>query len=175
MPGNWPEPGISTRNGQVAFKPAEKSTAIRIRVNQVNFATTDKLVEFLQDVEKRLNVPTNIKRIDFHGRPAVERSFNLKGLDFMLIDSMVGRTNHNQGLPTRRTRPGDPERGFRQSFFFNPADYAVIAMIRLSGRLTPDGIEEALRTLLAGLIRADLPGKLWIIQKGRIRTYQPED
>ena len=64
---------------------------------------------------------------------------------------------------------------FANPLRFNPADYAGIAVLRLSRRLTPDDLYEGLRTLIGGLSQADFTGKLWIIQKGRIRTHQSAD
>lgn len=64
---------------------------------------------------------------------------------------------------------------FANPLRFNPGDYAGIAVLRLPRRITPDDLYEGLRTLIGGLARGDLTGKLWIIQKGRIRTYQPDD
>jgi hypothetical protein len=64
---------------------------------------------------------------------------------------------------------------FANPLRFNPADYAGIAVLRPPRRLTPDDLYEGLQTLSGALARADLTGQLWIIQKGKIRIYQPED
>ncbi len=63
---------------------------------------------------------------------------------------------------------------FGNPLLFQPADYAGIAVLRLPGRSSPQDLYEAVKTLIAGLARDDITGKLWIVQRGRIRTYQPE-
>lgn len=63
---------------------------------------------------------------------------------------------------------------FGNPFLFNPEDYFGIAVLRLPARPTPQDLYEAIKTLIAGLAREDVTGKLWIVQRGRIRAYQPE-
>ncbi len=63
---------------------------------------------------------------------------------------------------------------FGNPLLFKPADYSGIAVLRLPSRPTPKDLSEAVKTLVAGLAREDINGKLWIVQRGRIRTYQPE-
>jgi hypothetical protein len=36
-------------------------------------------------------------------------------------------------------------------------------------------VSQALQTLVAGLLRETIEGKLWIVEPGRIREYQPTD
>lgn len=64
---------------------------------------------------------------------------------------------------------------FANPLVFKPGEYAGIAVLRLPRRLSLEDLHEALRTLIAGLAREDISGRLWIIQKGKIRTYQPDD
>lgn len=64
---------------------------------------------------------------------------------------------------------------FANPILFKPTDYAGIAVLRLPRRISPEDLVEALRTLISGLEREDISGRLWIIQKGRIRAYQPDD
>ncbi len=47
--------------------------------------------------------------------------------------------------------------------------------IRLPPRSTPDDLFAAVRTLIGALERESIDGKLWIVQRGRIREYQPEE
>ncbi len=63
---------------------------------------------------------------------------------------------------------------FSNPLLFNPADYAGIAVLRLPSKPTAAHLLNAIETLANGLTGADLQGKLWIVQPGRIREYQPE-
>jgi hypothetical protein len=64
---------------------------------------------------------------------------------------------------------------FANPLRFRPTESAGIAVLRLPRRLTLDDILDCLRTLMVGLTREGITGKLWIIQKGKIRTYQRDD
>lgn len=64
---------------------------------------------------------------------------------------------------------------FANPLRFRPMESAGIAVLRLPRRLTRIDLLDGLRTLISGLSREDITGKLWIIQKGQIRTYQPDD
>ena len=61
---------------------------------------------------------------------------------------------------------------FGNPLLFRPADYAGIAVIRLPARPSHRDLLDVAETLAAGLVREQIDGKLWIIQKGRIREYQ---
>lgn len=63
---------------------------------------------------------------------------------------------------------------FANPLLFKPTDYPGIAVLRLPYSPTPKDLYETIKTLIAGLAREDITGKLWIVQRGRIRTYQPE-
>lgn len=63
---------------------------------------------------------------------------------------------------------------FSNPLRFNPANYAGIAVLRLPARLTPNDLADALQTLIAGLEQEEVFGKLWIIQRGRLRIYQQD-
>jgi hypothetical protein len=64
---------------------------------------------------------------------------------------------------------------FSNPLRFNPADYAGVAVLRLPPRPTFQDILDAVRTLLMGLEKEDMNGKLWVVQRGRIRIHQPEE
>jgi len=64
---------------------------------------------------------------------------------------------------------------FGNPLVFDPAEYAGIAVLRLAARPSHQDIGDACQTLVAGLENADIRGKLWIVQRGRIREYQRED
>jgi predicted nuclease of predicted toxin-antitoxin system len=63
---------------------------------------------------------------------------------------------------------------FANPLLFKPSDYAGIAVLRLPGKPTPDDLCEVTDTLLAELADAAIRGRLWIVERGRIRQYQPE-
>jgi predicted nuclease of predicted toxin-antitoxin system len=64
---------------------------------------------------------------------------------------------------------------FGNPLMFKPSDYEGIAVLRLPSKPTPDDLLNAVRTLIGGLARKELRGQLWIIQRGRIREYQPKN
>lgn len=57
---------------------------------------------------------------------------------------------------------------------FKPAEHAGIAVIRLGSRPTPDDLLSAIRMLVSGLQRSSIEGRLWIVERDKIREYQPE-
>jgi hypothetical protein len=64
---------------------------------------------------------------------------------------------------------------FSNPFVFPPEDYFGIAVIRLPRRPTSDDLYAAVRTLVTALERESIEGKLWIIERHRVREYLPED
>ncbi len=62
---------------------------------------------------------------------------------------------------------------FSNPLRFDPQKYSGIAVLRLPPRATPSDLHDAVRTLIGGLEREDIIGKLWIVQRGRIRVHQP--
>jgi len=63
---------------------------------------------------------------------------------------------------------------FANPFLFPPDRYNGIAVFRLPPRPSYDDLLVLCRTLLLAFEKNDINGKLWIIQKNRIREYQPE-
>jgi predicted nuclease of predicted toxin-antitoxin system len=63
---------------------------------------------------------------------------------------------------------------FANPFLFPPNRYSGIAVFRLPLRPSYSDLLILCRTLLAALGEKDIDGKLWIVQKNRIREYQPE-
>lgn len=64
---------------------------------------------------------------------------------------------------------------FGNPLLFRPGDYFGIAVLRLSPRPSHNDLLDTIRTLIRGLARETIEGRLWIVQLGRIRAYQPED
>lgn len=57
---------------------------------------------------------------------------------------------------------------------FSPSDYAGIAVLRLPSRPTPRDLVDLMLTLISALAQSSIEGKLWIVQRGKIREYTPE-
>ena len=64
---------------------------------------------------------------------------------------------------------------FANPLRFNPREYPGIAVLRLPARPSPSDLLNALRTLVGGLTRSDISGRLWVIQIGVLREYQPDN
>ena len=64
---------------------------------------------------------------------------------------------------------------FANPLVFNPAEYPGIAVLRLPAKPSHQDILDTCNTLIAGLAKGDIMGRLWIIQRARIREYQRED
>lgn len=63
---------------------------------------------------------------------------------------------------------------FSNPFVFAPENYSRIAVVRLPRRATPDDLYQAVQTLIDGLKQDPIAGKLWIVERHRIRQYSPE-
>jgi hypothetical protein len=63
---------------------------------------------------------------------------------------------------------------FGNPLLFKPEDSSGIAVLRLPPKASYQDILDACRTLIGALARGEITGKLWIIQRGRIREYQPD-
>jgi predicted nuclease of predicted toxin-antitoxin system len=63
---------------------------------------------------------------------------------------------------------------FSNPLVFDPEGYSGIAVLRLPSQPTPDDLLDRCRTLIAALMNDDIVGKLWIVQKDRIREYRPD-
>jgi predicted nuclease of predicted toxin-antitoxin system len=62
---------------------------------------------------------------------------------------------------------------FSNPFIFPPEPYAGIAVLR-PRRSTPDDLYATVATLIAALARDTIKGKLWTVERHRIRVYLPE-
>ena len=61
---------------------------------------------------------------------------------------------------------------FANPLVFPPADYAGIAVIRLPKRPTAADLQAGLETLVRALNVESLTGRLWIVERGRVRIHQ---
>jgi hypothetical protein len=64
---------------------------------------------------------------------------------------------------------------FSNPLLFDPREYSGIAVLRLPPKPSYQDLLDAAHTLTTALSRRDIIGKLWIVQRGRIREYQGED
>jgi predicted nuclease of predicted toxin-antitoxin system len=64
---------------------------------------------------------------------------------------------------------------FANPLHYRPIEYAGIAVLRLPKKATAEDLLQTIRTLAKGLEENPLAGKLWIVEKGRIRLYQRDD
>lgn len=61
---------------------------------------------------------------------------------------------------------------FSNPLVFRPSDFSGIAVLRLTAKPSPEDLTDVLKTLAIALTQSDVEGKLWIVQKGKIREYQ---
>jgi hypothetical protein len=64
---------------------------------------------------------------------------------------------------------------FANPLRFNPREYSGIAVLRLPPRSSANDLLKALGTLVGGLSRSEIAGRLWIVQIGVLREYQPDN
>jgi predicted nuclease of predicted toxin-antitoxin system len=64
---------------------------------------------------------------------------------------------------------------FSNPLRFPPGGYSGIAVLRLPSPLSHGELSAAAKTLAKALETEPLPGKLWIVEIGRVRVYRPED
>ena len=63
---------------------------------------------------------------------------------------------------------------FGNPLCFEPSHYSGIAVLRLQPGFVAGDLFDTVRTLAVGLAESTIEGKLWIVQRGRIREYHPE-
>lgn len=62
---------------------------------------------------------------------------------------------------------------FANPFLFTPDRYSGIAVLHLPRRMSPDDLDAAVGTLIAALAERPIDGKLWIVERHRIRESVP--
>jgi predicted nuclease of predicted toxin-antitoxin system len=63
---------------------------------------------------------------------------------------------------------------FSNPFLYPPADHAGIAVLRPPHQHTANDIWDLCSLLARGMNQEEVAGKLWIVQRGRIREYRPD-
>jgi predicted nuclease of predicted toxin-antitoxin system len=61
---------------------------------------------------------------------------------------------------------------FSNPFVFAPEQFTGIAVLRLPPRGTPSDLYAAVEVLIKALAGGSITGKLWIVERHRIREYQ---
>ena len=64
---------------------------------------------------------------------------------------------------------------FANPLIFKPSTYAGIAVLRLPSKPDYHDLLGAVETLAGMLDRSPVEGRLWIVQRGRVREYQEPD
>lgn len=64
---------------------------------------------------------------------------------------------------------------FGNPIIFRPSEYSGIVVLRLRTNPTSRDLQDLILTLVDGLARDTVAGRLWIVQRGRIRVYQEDD
>lgn len=64
---------------------------------------------------------------------------------------------------------------FANPLLFRHSDCSGVAVLRLPRKPTPEDLRTEVRTLIKGLSDKNIEGKLWIVQRGKIREYQPDE
>ncbi len=63
---------------------------------------------------------------------------------------------------------------FGNPLMFRPWEHAGIAVLRLPPKASPDDLLLACRTLVRALEQDTIAGKLWSVERWRIREYRPD-
>ncbi len=63
---------------------------------------------------------------------------------------------------------------FSNPLVFEPTHYAGIAVLRLPAKPSADDLALACQTLIKGLEQGRIAGKLWSVERWRIREYRPD-
>jgi predicted nuclease of predicted toxin-antitoxin system len=63
---------------------------------------------------------------------------------------------------------------FANPLDYCPSHYSGIAVLRLPKNTSSEDLLQTIQTLANGLKQNPIVGKLWIVEKGRIRFYQEE-
>lgn len=64
---------------------------------------------------------------------------------------------------------------FANPLQFDPTEFAGIVVLRPPPKTTPGDLDHLIDVLAQALLQRDVFGKLWVVQPGRIREYQPPD
>lgn len=91
--------------GKVAFISPD-GIELRVLAKGLDHNSFEDMLEEIKGIEKNIQTNTNIEKITFSGKPAVKRTFILKGVKILFIDFMIGNTTHNLMYSTSPTKFG---------------------------------------------------------------------
>ena len=116
----------------------------------------------------------------------LDENLGSRGKDFLIKAGHQVETVHDEGLNTAsdltiiNTCKSEGlclvtlDVDFGNPLRFNPADYRGIAVVRLPAKFTFSDLMIAISTLARAVETESIDGKLWIVERGRIRIYRPE-
>ena len=117
----------------------------------------------------------------------LDENIGARGIEFLLLAGHDVATVSQQGLSSARDENllsvcvsekrclVTLDLGFSNPIVFTPSDYEGIAVLRLPPKPSPLDLLTEIRTLIGGLAQKEIKGNLWIVQRGKIREYQPWD
>lgn len=88
--------------GKVAFIGPD-GVELRILAKGLDYNTFEEMLEEIKGIERKIGTNTYIEKITFAGKPAIKRTFTLKGQKILFIDFMIGNTTHNLMYSTAPT------------------------------------------------------------------------
>ncbi len=80
--------------GKVAFIGPD-GVELRVLSKGLDYNSFEEMLEEIKGVENKIGTNTNIEKITFADKPAVKRTFILKGTKILFLDFMIGNTTHN--------------------------------------------------------------------------------
>lgn len=91
-------------------------------------------------------------------------------------EGLLGAADHDVIFACQREQRGlvTLDLDFSNPLIFNPADYCGIMVLRTPGQPSHDDLLAVCQTLLLALQRETVVGRLWSIERGRVREYRPD-
>ena len=91
--------------GKVAFIGPD-GVELRVLAKGLGYNSFEEMLKDIKGIEKNIGTNTNIEKITFAGKPAVKRTFTLKGTKMLFIDFMIGNTTHDLMYSASQTKFG---------------------------------------------------------------------
>lgn len=94
-PAPWLVSGPAPDGEHAAIFFGPKNLELRVVVNELPHDRFDLLLATIRGQREKLDIEMNIRRIEFQGRPAVERRVRLHRVRLFMIDFLEGRVAHH--------------------------------------------------------------------------------